>query len=186
MKLPAPKEMFRRRSEESQFDPLMPTTDHTDGGCFLFGSIRPFASLTSFHPDPVNIFKLWQTFIDNVHPLTKLLHAPTMQKEILEAISNPSNISRSMEALMFAIYLAAVISLDDEECKSKMGGPRSTLVAKYAGLAQQALVRASFLKTFDMVVLQAFTLFLVRNVFHLLIERIRKRLGVRLSAYGKS
>ena len=161
LKLPPPKEMFQRQSEESHYDSPMPNTDHTDGGCFLLGGTRPFASLTSFHPDPVNIFKLWQTFLDNVHPLTKLLHAPTLQKDILEAISNPGKISRTMEALMFAIYLAAVISLDDEECQSKMGGPRSTLVAKYSGLAQQALVKAGFLKTFNMVVLQAFTLFLV-------------------------
>lgn len=161
LKLPAPKEMFHRQSEGSQFDSPMPNADHTDGGCFLLGGIRSFASLASFHPDPVNIFKLWQTFLDNVHPLTKLLHAPTLQKEILEAISNPGKISKTMEALMFAIYLAAVISLDDEECQSKMGGTRSTLVAKYSGLAQQALVRAGFLKTFNMVVLQAFTLFLV-------------------------
>jgi hypothetical protein len=86
-----------------------------------------------------------------------------MQKEILEVISDPTKIYKSMETLMFSIYLAAVISMDDEECQSKMGAHRAALVAKYSVIAQQALVKAKFLKTFDMVVLQAFTIFLVSH-----------------------
>src|SRR5436190_14804036 len=164
-KLPPHGEIIQRHSEEAQLYSPIPLADYRDGGSFLLGGAHLIGSLTAHHPNAVHAFKLWQTFLDNIHPLTKLLHAPTMQKEILEIISDPGKISKSMEALMFSIYLAAVISMDDEECEGKMGVHRATLVAKYSVTAQQALIRAEFLKTFDIVVLQAFTIYLVSQPF---------------------
>ena len=36
------------------------------------------AELKAMHPRPLIIFRLWQVFLDNINPLTKLLHAPTV------------------------------------------------------------------------------------------------------------
>jgi hypothetical protein len=127
----------------------------------LFGSVSPDISLTSIHPQPVHIFRLWQTFLDNVNPLSKIIHYPTMQHQILEVIGNPSNIPRPLEALLFSIYAAAVASLDNAECESTMGESRATLLSRYTTATQQALIRIGFLKSSDLVVLQAFTLYLV-------------------------
>ena len=76
-----------------------------------------------------------------------------------------------MEALMFAIYAAAVSSLDNDECVSTMGESRSVLLTRYSTATQQALIRAQYLKTSDLVVLQAYTLFLVSKSFcyHMLV-----------------
>lgn len=64
---------------------------------------------------------------------------------------------------MFSIYLAAVTSLQDEECCQFMGETRNVLLARFSNAAQQALINARFLRTSCLVVLQALTLFLVSN-----------------------
>ena len=120
-------------------------------------------SLRSSHPNPVQIFRLWQVFLDNVNPLTKIIHAPTVQQQILQASGDLEGILPMQEALMFSIYLAAVTSLQDEECCQVMGETRSVLLARFSNAAQQALINVKFLRTSSLVVLQALTLFLVSN-----------------------
>jgi hypothetical protein len=112
----------------------------------------------------VHIFRLWQTFLDNVNPLSKVIHAPTVQYQILEATGNLTNISKGVESLMFAIYAAAVNSVDDTECESILGESKSRVLPRYFMATQHALIRAGFLYSSDLVVLQAFTLFLVSNL----------------------
>lgn len=121
----------------------------------------PVMSLLALHPQPVHIFMLWQAFRDNVDPLTKLFHAPTVQQSILEASADLENISKATEALMFSIYCIATVSLTESECQTKFGEARETLLARCQTGAVQALRRADLLKTSDIVILQAFILFLV-------------------------
>lgn len=109
----------------------------------------------------MQIFRLWQTFLDNVNPLVKILHTPTVQQLVLEASGNLKAVSKSMNALMFAIYVSAVNSLSNAECEGMIGQGKSVLLAKYYLGTQQALISAAFLKSSDMVVLQAYVLFLV-------------------------
>ena len=123
-------------------------------------------SLTHLHPPAAQIFSLWQTFLDHVNPLVKIIHAPTLQRRILEASVAVEQVSRPLEALMFAIYSCAVTSLSHEECVELAGESRDTLMAVYHRAAEQALIRAGFLKTLDIVVLQAAVLFAVSHLFH--------------------
>lgn len=84
-----------------------------------------------------------------------------MQQLIIEASSNLVHISPGMEALMFAIYLSAVMSLQEDECQKLMGEPAPVLIQRFSLSTQQALVNARFLKSVDIFTLQAFVLFLV-------------------------
>jgi hypothetical protein len=156
-----PRELVQGHSEEEGQASPMSTNHYTQGGALLFSLGMPVHSLTTFHPPPVHIFKLWQTYLDNINPLSKIIHTPTVQRHILEAVGNLNNISKPMEALMFAIYAAAVNSMENRDCENTLGDSRSTLLVRYLVAAQEALIRASFLKTLDIVVLQAFTIFLV-------------------------
>jgi hypothetical protein len=107
------------------------------------------------------IFGLWQTYIDNVNPLVKLLHVPSVQQMILEAASDLQSTPKSTEALMFAIYLSSVNSMNDRDCRKTMGESRSALLANFSNATQQALVNTEFLKSTNLVVLQALTLYIV-------------------------
>jgi len=158
-------EILQGSSEDEMFEaPLTKTYDaiSADGGDLLFPATAA-ESLKDTHPSPVHIFRLWQTYLDNVDPLVKLFHAPTVQHRILEASSDLANISKGIEALMFGIYALAVTSLADEDCKTMFGEEKSILLSRYRSSAQQALLRAGFLRSSDMVVLQAYVLFLVSS-----------------------
>lgn len=64
-------------------------------------------------PGPGSSARLWQIYQDNVNPLNKLLHVPTTQKLMVEAIDTPSALTSERMALLFAIFAAAVTSLDE-------------------------------------------------------------------------
>lgn len=138
---------------------------HTNGSLagdtLLFASGRDGLELRTSHPPPIHIFWLWQTFLENVHPLSMLLHAPTVQSQITIAAQNVGEASSGLIALMFAIYTAAISSSDNVTCKSALGESKAKLLTRYSSAARQALVNADYLRTTDLTVLQAFVLLLV-------------------------
>ena len=58
---------------------------------------------------------LWQIYMDNVDPFMKVVHVPTMTKVIRELRGSYQSLQPGMQALVLAISLAAVMSLEDEE-----------------------------------------------------------------------
>ena len=131
-----------------------------DAGSLLFPPPSK-TSLAELHPTPVHIFKLWQVFLENVNPLTKVIHAPTLQQRILDASGDLDSVPEDLEALMFAIYCAALASLDDSEVQRNFGETKMKLLAMHRQGAQKALVNAGLLRTSNMVVLQALVIFIV-------------------------
>ncbi|RYC65994.1 hypothetical protein CHU98_g260 [Xylaria longipes] len=117
---------------------------NTDSFPFAIGS-QP-QSVTDLHPSGVQIFQIWQIYLDNVNPLLKLTHTPTLQVQIIEASTNLTKVSKSLEALMFAIYLMAITSLTDDEVEQTFSESRSNLLMKYQHGAQQALFNAGFMR----------------------------------------
>ncbi|KAI9730554.1 MAG: hypothetical protein M1834_005795 [Cirrosporium novae-zelandiae] len=158
-------EMFHGQSEDGISDPPTPSASDLaypeDGGDLIFGSTSLTTTLQNLHPQPVQIFRLWQAFLDNVDPIIKLFHTPTVQQAILEASANLEAVPKGLEALMFAIYSCSVGSLSDVECESIMGEEKSMLAARYRYATKQALARAGFLQTSELSVLQALVLFII-------------------------
>ncbi|KAL8920628.1 MAG: hypothetical protein Q9208_006110 [Pyrenodesmia sp. 3 TL-2023] len=135
---------------------------HADGSGLLFG-FSVDDDLKRLHPAPINIFRLWQTYLNCVYPLSMTFHAPTVQQQILDASTDLENVSESMEALMFAIYHAAIVALPAEECEAMFGLPQPVVVNKYMLATQQALNAAKLLKNLDITVLQALVILLVAS-----------------------
>ncbi|KAI1412342.1 hypothetical protein F5Y13DRAFT_199975 [Hypoxylon sp. FL1857] len=119
--------------------------------------------LHELHPEPRHIFRFWQIFVEQVHPITKIVHAPTLQQRILEASWNTSLASKSLTAIMFAIYTVAVTPISLADCQALFGETRDTLLLRYRGATVRALMAAEFLTTRDPEVLQAFVLFLLAD-----------------------
>ena len=105
--------------------------------------------------------------MENVDPLTKVVHVPTLRPAIQKAVSNIGAIPRSLEVLMFAIYGAAVMTLKDDDCKKEFCELRKTLLSRYTSATEAALSRANFMGTTNPVVLQALVLHLhsVRDIY---------------------
>lgn len=133
----------------------------------LYSSPRDTSRLKALHPPHAQILQLWQIYTERIDPLTKLLHVPTMRPAIHRAASSIEAIPRTFEPLMFAIYAAAVMSLSEDECQEVLGEPRTSLLQRYSSATKRALLRAKFMSTINIVVLQALVLHLVsiRDVY---------------------
>lgn len=58
---------------------------------------------------------MWQVYQENVDPIVKVLHVPTVDKLVKETRKNLNSLTPANEALMFAIYFAAITSMDEAD-----------------------------------------------------------------------
>lgn len=102
-------------------------------------------------------------YILNVDPINRILHKPNLRTFISGAKNNLDSMpgGSKMQALMFAMYFAAVTSLTPEECMAQFGEQRQALLTKYRYGTEQALVHAQLLNSEEMVTLQALVIYLV-------------------------
>ncbi|KAK3324172.1 fungal-specific transcription factor domain-containing protein [Cercophora scortea] len=185
-------EMLQDSSDEEYEGPTLHHAfdtmfENNDGFPFVVGG--SMASVTAAHPSAIQIFQLWQIYINNVNPLLKLSHISTLQSQIITAGANTSKISKPLEVLMFAIYFSAVTSMSDEEVHTTFAEDKTVLLTKYHNATQQALVNAGFMRSTELMVLQALLLYLLccrpyvdpRSLFCLI--GIAVRIGTRLGIH---
>ena len=139
-------------------------SNHNDA-LLLFGSCGSSTHLSTLHPDPVQIFRLWQIYLDNVNPLFKVTHTPTLQGRIIDAAGDITNINPALEALMFGIYCTSILSLTSEGCQTTFSASKEDLLMNYQFGCQQALLKCGFLRSSDRDCLTALYLYLVSVVF---------------------
>ncbi|KAJ9149031.1 C6 zinc finger domain-containing protein [Pleurostoma richardsiae] len=140
----------------SAFDTMF---DNQDGFPFVIGGST--TSVTEFHPSAIQIFQLWQIYLNNVNPLLNITHTPTLQGQIIEAGANLSKISKPLEVLMFSIYFIAITSMPEDEVQSTFDEDKNHLISKYHHATQQALINAGFMRSPDFMVLQAYLMYLL-------------------------
>ena len=147
--------------DENETTPGSNSTGGVTHQGWIFGFNSQNVDMLSLHPLPNQIPAYWETYKDRVDPLVKVLHIPSIQPTVLSAASHLSNLSKGFESLLFTIYYAAVTSLDPAQCQQKFGEEKPVLLARYRFGIEQALARANFLTTEEIVVLQAFVIFLI-------------------------
>ncbi|KAI5864931.1 fungal-specific transcription factor domain-containing protein [Durotheca rogersii] len=136
----------------------------------LLGSASHFAAPEQIeHPSPDHIRFLTATFCRNVDMILKILHWPTIEAALLafadasslySTDSPQAQLSPEKEALFFAIYHAATVSLSTETCLEYLGRHRDDLVRTYAAGTEHLLVRADYLNSSSLETLQALTLYI--------------------------
>ena len=119
------------------------------------------AEIKATHPSAADVFRLWQIFLDNVNPITKLVHAPTMQRQLFESMRNPESNSKEWDVMLFAIYLAAIQSMSRHGVQDTFGETKEVFLRRYQMAIRAALVRVDFTNTSDLLIVQAFVLYLV-------------------------
>lgn len=133
----------------------------TSNQSFIFGGGAHQQSISGLHPPVQHGLLYWRLFKTNCDSLIKVLHIPTTEPIVLHAMQQPTRIPEGLEALMFSIYFSAVGSLSEDECWEIFGSPKSDLIDSYKFATEQALARAKFLETDELIVLQAFVIFLM-------------------------
>ncbi|KAJ5294690.1 hypothetical protein PENANT_c014G01870 [Penicillium antarcticum] len=156
-------EMLNGSSDEEN---ERPTVHHAFDAMFSDNSGFPFFAGSSqtetlSHPSSTQVIQLWQIYINNVNPVLKISHVPTLQPQIIEACTNLVNIPKPISALMFGIYLTAIISMDEKGVQNILECDQSTAFARYREAMEQALIDACFMKSSDFMVLQAYILYLI-------------------------
>ncbi|KAI9708859.1 MAG: hypothetical protein M1812_007879 [Candelaria pacifica] len=134
---------------------------HSNQHGFIFAFSSSAANLRTLHPPVDQIVAFWHLYTENVDPLTKILHRPTMQKMVNQVKSNLNDIGNGNEALLFAMYFSVITSLPPNECRNILEEEKGALLSRYRFGAEQALARASVLTTQELVTLQAFVIFLI-------------------------
>lgn len=144
--------------------------------------------MQALHPPEHQARQFWNIYKENVEPLVKVLHVPTFEPTILNAAANIEKVSKGLEAWLFVIYYGAVTSISPAECRNKWGEERSTLLTRFRFGLEQALARANFLYCDEILILQAFVVYLIvlrcnddaRKIWTLtgLVVRIAQTLGI--------
>lgn len=130
----------------------------------LLAGESPAQTVDDLWPEAAHVFRLWQIYLDRVNPLTKIIHVPTLQPHIADAAANPHNVPRNIEALLFSIFLMAVVSLTPEECELLLGYPKEQAYRKFSTGVRLTLMRMGFLKSHDLTTLQALVIYLVGRI----------------------
>ena len=150
-------------SASSDEDEEHPTHGHSPSDfnhqSFVLGYSSLMLDMTKLQPTPTQIFIMWETFKENVDPLMKIVHVPTVKNIIMKAASATA-LTRPIEVLFYSICFAAVVSMSNDQCQSLLGSSKTELMRKYRFATEQGLARANFLNNSSLVVLQAFVLFL--------------------------
>ena len=159
------KGILNQSSDDEDLDSSPGATNHAAPAVahqgYVFGFSSANVDMLSLHPLPGQIPIYWETYKDRVDPLAKVLHTPTIEPTVLAAASHLANLSKGFEALLFSIYYGAVTSVSAADCQVKFGEDKNVLLARYRFAIEQALARANFLTTEEIIVLQAFVIFLI-------------------------
>ncbi|KAK0319463.1 hypothetical protein LTR82_009529 [Friedmanniomyces endolithicus] len=135
--------------------------NHLRASHFIFSQDRTATLLPQpAQPPASHVVQLWQTYLTNVDPIWKIVHAPTLQQTLLSQIGK-SDIPLSMQALTSAILFVSVVSLQDHECEELLQTSRADLIDRYRQATKDALSAANFVTTTDLAVLQALVHYLV-------------------------
>ncbi|KAL7934132.1 fungal-specific transcription factor domain-containing protein [Trichoderma chlorosporum] len=118
-------------------------------------------NVEDLQPDPIHVFRLWQLYLDRVNPLFKVIHVPSLQPLLMEAANNMSGLPLHNQALFFAIFAMATVSMTAAECIQTIGMSREAAIQKFNTGTKACLIKYSFLKNYNMTTLQAVVLYLL-------------------------
>ena len=130
----------------------------------LFGASCCAFNPSEAPPKPI-VIALLETYIYRVDPVLKVSHVPSLRSLLLSEEHdslekfNPS----SREALKFAICFTAVCTLTEVESRKLFVEDKDKTMNRFRLATEVMLSRANLLTTSDIIVLQAFVIYLVSD-----------------------
>ncbi|KAM3468118.1 hypothetical protein MY5147_008258 [Beauveria neobassiana] len=113
------------------------------------------------HPPESHIILFWHVFKENVEPMVKLLHCPTMAQLVERVLWHRHTLSIAEHALLFSIYHVATAAMTEETIIREFSVSKSALLSRMRVLVEQALIAAKFASAVDVTVLQAVMYFVL-------------------------
>ncbi|KAI9375699.1 fungal-specific transcription factor domain-containing protein [Aspergillus egyptiacus] len=148
-------------SDDEDSSPSGPPSGYgTTHDGMLFGFYSLAHSLQNFHPPPDKVPVLRQIYAENVRPLLPVVYGPAAQQIFITAARTTNALDKNNEALVLAMYFAAIVSMQNEQCIAQLGEARDTLVGRYRFAVEQALSKANLMNTQSLTLMQAAIIFL--------------------------
>ncbi|RFU36297.1 hypothetical protein B7463_g94, partial [Scytalidium lignicola] len=154
----------------------------------LLGSSDVTANPQAYQPSQWQALQLWQAFINNVDPVLKILHIPTVQGDIYRAINTTTNVPEDLKTLLFSVYFAATTSLSSTDAANLLGLPKASALENYKRGFEHSLHRSDIFEAPNMRTLQALVIYItclrtfncIRAAWALngLIHRLAKSIGL--------
>lgn len=167
----APQEQIWSTSSISPVEALLPAADGSPSSptsqdrastaceSFPFPTAqKPELVPSSISPQLTKI--LWTAYINNVDTCLKIVHKQTMEKILFGNFDRSTCPNKGLDAVIMAVYLSAIISMDQKEVQQHFCMETDILVSQFIAAVEQALIKADFLNTQELSTLQALVLFL--------------------------
>lgn len=148
---------YERLSSSSQI------TSHNMHSDFYFGNTytEMFSqSLEDLYPLPSQMLFIWRTYVENVDPFIKVINVAVLDEVVNNLRGKFGSLQYSLQALLFAVCLASITSLGEEEALSCFDMPRTQLLARFRLGTEKALASAGLLVTKEIETIQAFVIYL--------------------------
>ncbi|KAJ5497178.1 hypothetical protein N7463_009165 [Penicillium fimorum] len=120
-------------------------------------------SFISLPRDRLASSKLCQVYLQNVDPIIKILHRPSLSKWMLEGGTTylgSSEDNYAVIALESAVCYTAANTMTEGQCQVAFQKTKSSIMAMRRKMCEDAIENAGLLTTRDITVLQAFILYL--------------------------
>ncbi|KAF9773516.1 Bikaverin cluster transcription factor bik5 [Fusarium sp. DS 682] len=162
--------LFEPASEDAGYEPSIsssattaatsPSSPQLGLNAAIFGYRAIASPLYHYHPSLQQAVTLFAAFSENVAPLVRIFHMPTLTRIYWDAIASLGSVDQHTETLLFTIHYSAVISLNPEQCLNILDETREAALERYRFAVEQALAQGNLLSTQSMTMLQAAVLFL--------------------------
>ncbi|KAJ8062717.1 hypothetical protein OCU04_007982 [Sclerotinia nivalis] len=119
------------------------------------------SDLSKLRPLPSQIPFLLNVYSENIHIFMRIVDIPILTQAIRDLRANKENrLTPANEALMFSIYYATIMSMEEDEIITNFDCTKSELSLKYRLGLEHSLSKADFLTEPDMTLVQALVIFL--------------------------
>jgi hypothetical protein len=130
----------------------------------FFGQVIQSPSLLNFLPPKETGDRLLRQYFQAVHPIARCVHRPSLEQEYAafwDDIKNCYEPRASIQAVVFAAWFSAAVSLDEARVNHEFGFTQANLVENLKIGTETALSKANFLRTTKFETIQAFVMYMV-------------------------
>lgn len=147
---------------ELRDDAVPNARDHITSSSALLSTANDGCDLLNYLPSVEVMQVLWGYYCRHVDVMVKVLYKPSVEAIVTRASKEQDSIDATNELpLLFAIWLAAVTSMSDEECRQLHRADKKALIRKYRYALEQSLLQTGWMSSQSILVLQSLALYLV-------------------------
>ncbi|KAK5155692.1 hypothetical protein LTR04_005796 [Oleoguttula sp. CCFEE 6159] len=152
-------------SSPSITSPLAPGATYIPPSSSFFFVAQPQrSSLSHYLPSKTAADTLVKQYFQAVHYLARTVHRPSFERQyevFWKDVSNGIEPPNSLQAMVFAAMLSAVVSMSEDRVMQEFGVAKAGLIDTFRLATEMALSKANFLRTTKVETLQALVMYLI-------------------------